>query len=305
MIPVLESIRKEYKDKLRVEFIDVKKNKDMAVKAEIKSIPTQIFYNSEGKEYFRHQGFFSEENIKKVIENKGNIISKKGPAEEIINNLNSNPLIAYIAVLLAGLLSSASPCVLAIIPLIIGFIGGYAEGDTKKAIYYSLVFVIGLTVSFTAIGATVGFVGGMLKILGNSGYIAISLIAIGAGLHLIEAIKIPLATPIQKIQPKQKGIIGGFLLGLIFGVASSPCATPVLIGVLALVSVKGQVLYGATLLLAYAAGHWALVLVAGISVSFVDRLAKAKGVNNFTAIMKKASGVIFILGGLYLFWKMI
>lgn len=225
--------------------------------------------------------------------------------EQLVNTVNSNPLIACFAVFLAGLLSSASPCVLAIIPLVIGFIGGYAEGDTKKAVYYSLVFVLGLTVSFTAIGATVGFVGGLMKLFGNWGYIVISLVAIGAGLHLLEVIKIPLATPIQKIQPKQKGIIGGLLLGLLFGAASSPCATPVLIGVLALVSVKGQVLYGATLLLAYAAGHWALVLVAGISVSFVDRLAKARGVNNFTAIMKKISGVIFILGGLYLFWKMI
>lgn len=225
--------------------------------------------------------------------------------EQLVNTVNSNPLIACFAVFLAGLLSSASPCVLAMIPLVIGFIGGYAEGDTKKAVYYSLIFVLGLTISFTAIGATVGFVGGLMKLFGNWGYIVISLVAIGAGLHLLEVIKIPLSSPMQKIQPKQKGIIGGLLLGLLFGAASSPCATPVLIGVLALVSVKGQVMYGATLLLVYAIGHWVLVFVAGISVSFVDRLAKARGVNNFTAIMKKVSGVIFILGGLYLFWTVI
>lgn len=71
MVPVLESVREKYKGKLRVSFIDIKEEQEKAQEAKIELIPTQIFYDSEGKEVFRHQGFFSEEEIGKVIEEKG------------------------------------------------------------------------------------------------------------------------------------------------------------------------------------------------------------------------------------------
>jgi len=71
MVPVLESLKEKYKDKLRVSFIDVREEGEKAQEAKIELIPTQIFYDSEGKEVFRHQGFFSEEEIVKVIEEKG------------------------------------------------------------------------------------------------------------------------------------------------------------------------------------------------------------------------------------------
>jgi cytochrome c biogenesis protein CcdA len=226
-------------------------------------------------------------------------------ANQLVGTIDANPALAYAAVFLGGLISCASPCVLAIIPLVIGFIGGYAEGDTKKALSYSLVFVIGLTVSFTLLGATVGFVGGFMKLFGKWGYIAIALVAVAAGLQLLGIVNIPLPAPIQKIQPKQKGMVGGFILGFLFGLASAPCATPALIGILALASAKGNALYGATLLLFYAIGHWTLVLIAGISVGFVDKLAKARGIGHFSTWMKKLSGIIFILGGFYIFWQSI
>ncbi|MDD5382164.1 MAG: cytochrome c biogenesis protein CcdA, partial [Candidatus Margulisbacteria bacterium] len=65
----------------------------------------------------------------------------------------SNPLIAYLAVFLAGLVSSASPCVLILYPLIIGFVGGYGEGDVRKSALYSLLFSLGLAITFTLLGA--------------------------------------------------------------------------------------------------------------------------------------------------------
>jgi len=71
MVPVLESLKEKYEGKLRVSFIDVREEREKAQEAKIELIPTQIFYDSEGKEVFRHQGFFSEEEIVKVIEEKG------------------------------------------------------------------------------------------------------------------------------------------------------------------------------------------------------------------------------------------
>ncbi|BCS51919.1 hypothetical protein GSVR_02270 [Geobacter sp. SVR] len=69
------------------------------------------------------------------------------------------PLVAFGAVFLAGVLSSASPCVLATIPLVVGFVGGYSDGDKWKAFRYSLVFVLGLSLTFTAFGAAAGLWG--------------------------------------------------------------------------------------------------------------------------------------------------
>ena len=63
MAPILEELKEEYAGRLKVEFIDVWKNPDAGKKYGIKLIPTQIFYDPEGKELFRHEGFFSKEDI--------------------------------------------------------------------------------------------------------------------------------------------------------------------------------------------------------------------------------------------------
>ena len=63
MVPVLDQLRKEYKGKLHVEFIDVWKNPDAGKKYRVKMIPTQILYDSKGKEIARHQGFWSKQDI--------------------------------------------------------------------------------------------------------------------------------------------------------------------------------------------------------------------------------------------------
>ncbi|MHB1000310.1 MAG: thioredoxin family protein [Armatimonadota bacterium] len=63
MFPVLDSLQEEYKGRLDVIFIDVWKNPDAKAEYKIKIIPTQIFYNSKGKEIYRHEGYFSKEDI--------------------------------------------------------------------------------------------------------------------------------------------------------------------------------------------------------------------------------------------------
>lgn len=80
MAPILEELAKEYKGQLTVQFIDVWKDEKAAGKYKIKSIPTQIFYDAKGKEFFRHAGFFSKEDILKTFEKQG--IKLKKPAKK-------------------------------------------------------------------------------------------------------------------------------------------------------------------------------------------------------------------------------
>jgi len=86
--------------------------------------------------------------------------------ETIFNNIqhiiqNQHGL-AFFAVFIGGLISAASPCVLAAIPLIIGYVGGYSEGNRKKAALFSLVFVLGLSITFTLLGAAASVMGKFL-----------------------------------------------------------------------------------------------------------------------------------------------
>lgn len=212
------------------------------------------------------------------------------------------PLVAFGAVFLAGVLSSASPCVLATIPLVVGFVGGYSDGDRGKAFRYSLVFVFGLSLTFTVFGATAGLLGTMFGTLGGKWYIIAGVIALAMGGQLMGLYELHL--PIKRdFKPKQGGIIGAFLLGLLFGVVSSPCATPVLVVLLTLVAGTGQVLYGIALLFCYAVGHSLLMLFAGTFTGFVEGFVKARGVVNFSLRAKQVSGFVIALVGGWFMWQ--
>jgi cytochrome c-type biogenesis protein len=212
------------------------------------------------------------------------------------------PLLAFGAVFLAGVISSASPCVLATIPLVIGFVGGYADGDRKKAFLYSVAFVLGLSITFTAFGAAAGLLGTMFGTLGGWWYVAAGAVALVMGGQMMGLYEIRL--PVRRdFRPKQGGIIGSFLLGLFFGVVSSPCATPVLVVILTLVATKREVLYGVALLFTYALGHTLLMLAAGTFTGFVEGFVKARGVVNFSSCTKRLGGFIVAIVGGYLLWE--
>ncbi|GFO66318.1 cytochrome c biogenesis protein CcdA [Geomonas paludis] len=220
-------------------------------------------------------------------------------AEQIIA---AYPLIAFGVVFLAGVLSSASPCVLATIPLVVGFVGGYADGDRGRAFRYSLAFVLGLSLTFTAFGAAAGLFGTMFGTLGGWWYLAAGAVALAMGGQLLGLYQISLFPKID-YRPRRGGVLGAFLLGLFFGVVSSPCATPVLVVLVTVVATKGDLLYGMALLFTYAMGHCLLMLVAGTCTGFVDAFIKAKGIVAFAANTKRGAGALVAAVGIFLLLK--
>jgi len=223
--------------------------------------------------------------------------------DSLFNNMQhiiqNNHSLAFLAVFVGGLISAASPCVLAAIPLIIGYVGGYSGGDKKKAVIYSLVFILGLSITFTLLGAAASAMGQFLSFAGQWLYIGLAVIAITMGLQLMGLITIPL--PFQKTrQVKSRGLWGAFLLGLLTGTVSSPCATPVLAVILAYVSTQGDMLYGGSLLFAYAVGHCALIFIAGLSIGLTESLVSSKGIKNFSIYSKRSSGAILVAIGIFI-----
>ncbi len=206
--------------------------------------------------------------------------------------------LAFLAVFIGGLISAASPCVLAAIPLIIGYVGGYSEGNKKKAALYSLVFVLGSSLTFTLLGAAASVMGQFLGFMSRWLYIGLAVIATLMGLQLTGIISIPL--PFQKTRTvKTRGLFGAFLLGMLTGTVSSPCATPVLAVILAYVSTQGDIVYGGSLLFVYAVGHCALIFVAGLSIGLTESIVSSRGAKNFALYAKKLSGALLIIVGIY------
>jgi cytochrome c-type biogenesis protein len=216
--------------------------------------------------------------------------------------IGAYPLLALGAVFLAGVISSASPCVLSTIPLVVGFVGGYSDGDRWKAFRYSLMFIIGLSLTFTAFGAAAGLLGTIFGVVSGWWYAFAGIVALVMGGQLMGLYEIRL--PVKRdFKPKQSGIVGAFILGLFFGLVSSPCATPVMVVLLTLVTGKGQVFFGIILMFSYAVGHCLLMLAVGTFTGFVEAFFKTRGVLNFSSWSRKASGLIISLAGAWFIWQ--
>jgi len=226
--------------------------------------------------------------------------------ENILSNIEllirNNHFLALLGVFLGGVVSSASPCVLAAIPLIIGYVGGYSDGDRKKAALFSLVYVIGLSLTFTVFGIFASIIGKYLMLLGKWVYVIFLIIAISMGLQLMGIINITM--PFQKsANVKRKGLFGAFLLGIITGAVSSPCATPILAVILTYAAMEGDVFYGGLLLFVYSIGHCALIFISGLSVGLTESLIKSKNINNFSLWTKRAGGFLLIIVCIYIVYN--
>ena len=219
--------------------------------------------------------------------------------ETLGNIVQNHGWVAFPACFLAGVISSASPCVLAMIPLVIGFVSGYSEGSPKKAIQYSLVFTLGLTITFTILGVIAGALGRLFGDVGGFWKYVLPPVAIILGLFLLGVFKFNVGIS-QRFMPKRKALLGAFLMGLFFGIVASPCATPVLAVILTFAATQKRIAYSGGLLLAYALGHWILVLGAGISAGFAQRVLESKGIANFSNYSKKVGGLLLIGAGVYL-----
>jgi cytochrome c biogenesis protein CcdA len=214
--------------------------------------------------------------------------------------LQNNPWLAIPAVFLGGIMTASNPCVLAMIPLMIGLVAGRsASGGIKKAFLFSLFFVLGLAVTFTALGLVSALLGRMFGDVGRFWKYALAAICLMMGANLLGLFHFNFSAP-ALTRFKGRGPLGAFLLGLLFGLVSTPCAVPILAVLLAFVAEKGNVAYGGLLLFIYALGHSLLILVAGTSMGAAKKLIESKGLKKTTVVLQKAAGFVIILFGVYL-----
>ncbi len=199
------------------------------------------------------------------------------------------------------MIATASPCILATIPLVIGFVGGYAGGSKKQAFFYSLTFVLGLAIVMSILGAVAALMGTMFGDVGTYWYFVVAVILMAMGLQLTGIIKLNLGGNTQRFLPQRTGLIGALILGGLFGLVLSPCASPVLAVILTLAAVKGEVAYGSTLLFTYALGQGTLVILAGTFTGVIENFLQSRGAKWGTIMQQGAGGLIFLMGAYILF----
>ena len=228
------------------------------------------------------------------------VAASSGFLDGVGQYIQTSPLLALAAVFVGGLLTASNPCVLAMIPLMMSFVAG-EEGvkvGPARALLHSLLFVLGLSLTFTVLGVVAALAG---KIYGDVSRVWTWIVAgvcLLMGLHLLGVLK--LAIPGLRVQPRTRGLVGALLLGLLFGVVSAPCAAPILIVLLTYLAGSGaSVPWGATLLLVYALGHSVLILVAGTSMGLARKLLESRRLTRATDLMRRAAGGVIILVGAF------
>jgi cytochrome c biogenesis protein CcdA len=173
------------------------------------------------------------------------------------------------AAFLGGVLTSASPCVLAAVPVAVGFVGGQG-GSARRAWLLSGAFVLGTTLALTMLGLAAARLGVLMGVLPGAWSAAMGLLVVALGVWLWRsregAFSLGLGPAIQR-RLAGSGLLGALVLGALLGTVMSPCATPALAAALALASSgalgDGSTWLGAAALAAYGLGHSALLLVAG------------------------------------------
>lgn len=196
----------------------------------------------------------------------------------VSNQLTHLTLLSAGVVFAAGVLTSMTPCMLSMLPITVGYIGGYEARNRWQAVAQSTWFVLGLATTLAGLGVIATVIGRVYGQVGLGLPILVSLVAIVMGLNLLEALplKLPAFTGLNLISRKMPQGVRAFLVGLTFGLVASPCSTPVLTTLLAWVSATQDPAVGAGLLLAYTVGYAAPLVLAGIFTAAIKQFLELR-----------------------------
>lgn len=218
--------------------------------------------------------------------------------------VEGTPFIALGAAFVWGVLSILlSPCHLASIPLIIGFIDEQGRISTRRAFGISALFAVGILITIGAIGAITAAAGRMMGDVGPWANYFVALIFFLVGLHLLDVIPMPWSGPGQ-VGMKRKGVLAALILGLVFGVAIGPCTFAYMAPMLGVTFkvASSNMTYGILLLAVYGVGHCSVIVLAGTFTEVVQRYLNWNERSKGAVILKRVCGILVLLGGVYLIY---
>ena len=216
--------------------------------------------------------------------------------EQIINNgLNDPTPLTLLIVFTGGLLTSLGPCSLSLLPITVAYLAGFK--NKQKPLQKTISFCGGIVVSLVILGSLSGFLGKIYGQLPGFFSIFISLLAIVMGLNLLGLLKFSLPSGpdpeiwTSKVPPSFAPVSAG----LAFGLASSPCTTPVLAVLLAWVAKQGNPISGTIFLASFAIGQIVPLFIAGTFAASIPKLLSLRPIGKW---VPPISGVILLSVGL-------
>jgi len=226
--------------------------------------------------------------------------------ETILSLLNSHSVISFLGAFGAGSLTAVAPCSIIAVPLLVGSsIALNKDLEGKEKAYYtyafSALFALGVAISFSILGFVVAKFGGFFSIAPLWAYILSSIFSIVIGLYAWGVFgEVDKSAIIQKLIPFR--LFGGFLIGIIFGLISTPCASAPLVAIITLASSSGYI-YAYGLIFTFALGHSLLLLGAGVSVGFAQSIISSGFIAKLSNIINRGFAIMLIAFGIYFAYK--
>ena len=215
----------------------------------------------------------------------------------------------YFGVLVAGLVSFLSPCVLPLVPPYLGYLGGVTlarlnsgeaidDATWRRVVLGSVCFVLGFTTVFVGLGAGASAFGQLIQTYKSQLSIVAGLVIVAFGLHFVGLIRIPLLYQEVRYRAdvERATLFGAYLIGLAFAFGWTPCIGPILATVLTLAAQEGSLATGVALLTVYSLGLGIPFVLAAVAIrpflAFLQRFKRHLGV------VEKVMGVLLIVTGL-------
>ncbi|SFV50526.1 Cytochrome c-type biogenesis protein CcdA (DsbD analog) [hydrothermal vent metagenome] len=220
--------------------------------------------------------------------------------------LASDSLLVFLGAFLSGGITAAAPCSLVAVPLLVGSALALNKELTGRAkvLYtyaFTALFALGVALSFSILGLIVAKFGGFFSVAPLWAYLVAGVVSILIALYAFGVFgEFDKSRIIHRLIRFR--LFGGFLIGVIFGFVSTPCASAPLFAIITLASNSGY-LYAYALILTFALGHSLLLLIAGVSVGFAQSVASSKVMAKVSDYLNKGFALILFGFGFYFFYE--
>ena len=224
-------------------------------------------------------------------------------AQLFSESANNAWYILLVVSFIGGVIASISPCSLAMLPLIIGYVGGYSKETPFRTFIQLCCFIIGTAIVFTLIGIICAITGKVFaSAMGGYFTVFIASLLLVMGLKLLDILDFEAPTIIKSMPKNTTNSIFLYpiLLGITFALAGTPCSTPILAGIMAFAAMGKNLSLAIIMLFLFAIGQGVILIIAGIFTSGVKNL---QTISKFSEGLLKFSGILLVLVAIFLYWK--
>ena len=223
---------------------------------------------------------------------------------EILSNTGQYSwYILLIVSFLGGVLASISPCSLALLPLVISYVGGYSDKTPLKTFVQLFCFITGTSIIFAIIGLICALTGKVFaSMFGGYFTVIMASLLLTLGLKLVNILdfEFPAIVKQMPVNKNNSLFLYPFLLGMLFAFMGTPCSTPILAGIMTFAAMGKNINLALIMLFLFSIGQGLIIVIAGIFTSVIKNL---KTVSSFTDVLMKISGIILILTSFFLYWR--